>query len=136
MRAKANAYSDKSYVTLTQHRCIVCGIEYDTGEIMVDMRLRNTFEHHTLTGNGLCPEHKKLHEDGFVALVETDPTKSKPHGDRMNPEDAYRTGVLIHLRRTVARDIFNTDIPDDLPMMFIDPEVTELIKKMMPKEEE
>jgi hypothetical protein len=108
----------------------------NTGELLLDTRLRKTFEMHTLTGNGLCPEHKKLSDDGYVALVEADPKKSTFKGNgNMDPSGAYRTGVILHMRRTVARNIFNIEIPDNLPLMFIDPEATAKIKAMMPDEE-
>jgi len=125
--------SDKSYVTVEKNRCMVCGKDYDTGAILMDLRLRDKFDHSTLTGNGLCPEHEKLHKDGYIALVECDPEKSTPTGHTIKPENAYRTGVLIHMRRTVARELFNTDIPDSLPMMFIDPDAVAEIKARMPE---
>ena len=66
--------NDKSHVSLEQHVCLVCGKAFDTGTILLDKRLRASMEHHTKTGWGLCPEHQKLADDGFVALVEWYPT--------------------------------------------------------------
>ena len=133
---KTRAYSDKSWVTLEQHRCIVCGKNYDTGSLLLDKRLRDTFEHHTLTGTGLCPEHEKLHKEGYVALVEIDPLKSHAGGRTiLKPDEVWRNGVLMHMKRTVARDVFNAEVPDTQPMMFIDAEVTAKLKSMMPEEE-
>lgn len=40
----------KSYVTLEQKICVVCGRSYDTGSLLLDKRLRERFEHHTITG--------------------------------------------------------------------------------------
>ena len=31
---------DKSHVSMEQHRCIVCGQDYDTGAILLDKRMR------------------------------------------------------------------------------------------------
>ncbi len=71
-------------------------------------------ERHTATGWGLCPEHQKLADDGFVALVECDPHRSGSQaGGRMKPEQAYRTGRLAHLRRTVFAQVFNVPIADE-----------------------
>ncbi|WP_296781558.1 ATPase [Variovorax sp.] len=93
--------SDKSHVSIEQHICLVCGAAFETGSILLDRRLRASMEHHTKTGWGLCPEHQKLADDGFVALVECDPQRSGSQADgRMKPEQAYRTGRLAHLRRT------------------------------------
>jgi hypothetical protein len=68
--------NNKSYVSLEQQRCLVCGTSFDTGNLLLDRRLRASMAHHTTTGWGLCPEHQKLFEDGFVALVECDPQRS------------------------------------------------------------
>lgn len=97
--------TDKSYVTLEQQCCIVCGKTFDTGSILMDRRLRNTFEHHTVTGWGMCPEHQKLKDDGFTALVEIDEKKTT---DMNNP---YRTGCLAHVRNEVWENIFDTPLP-------------------------
>ena len=68
--------NDKSHVSLEQHVCLVCGTAFDTGAILLDKRLRASMERHTATGWGLCPEHQKLADDGFVALIECDPQRS------------------------------------------------------------
>ncbi len=79
--------SDKSYVSLEQHVCLVCGAAFDTGNLLLDRRLRASMEHHTKTGWGLCTEHQKLADDGFVALVECDPQRSGSQaGGLMKPE--------------------------------------------------
>lgn len=93
--------NDKSHVSLEQHVCLVCGKAFDTGTILLDKRLRASMEHHTKTGWGLCPEHQKLADDGFVALVECDPQRSGSPGGRLKPEQAYRTGRLAHLKHHV-----------------------------------
>lgn len=68
--------SDKSHVSLEQHVCLVCDTAFDTGAILLEKRLRQSMERYTATGWGLCPEHQKLSDDGFVALVECDPQRS------------------------------------------------------------
>ena len=94
--------NDQSQVSLEQHACLVCGTAFDTGAILLDKRLRASMERHTATGWGLCSEHQKLSDDGFVALVECDPQRSGSQaGDRMKPEQAYCTGRMAHLRRAV-----------------------------------
>ena len=79
---------------------------------------------------------EKQRKGGYIALVEADPEKSTVSGEVMKPEDAYRTGTILHMKREVARKVFNTDIPDTLPMVFIDPEAVAKIKAMMPTGEE
>ena len=89
----------KSHVSMEQHVCPVCGKTHDTGAILLDRRLRQTFDRFTVTDYELCPEHAKLHADGFVALVECSngPTSLR---------DARRTGNIAHVRRRgVAADL-------------------------------
>ena len=88
-------------------------------------------ERHTATGWGLCPEHQKLSDDGFVALVECDPQRSGSQaGGRMKPEQAYRTGRLAHLRRTVFAQVFNVPIEDRQACVFVEPGVIDQLQSM------
>ncbi|MCB1901010.1 MAG: ATPase [Rhodocyclaceae bacterium] len=123
---------DKSHVSLEQHVCLVCGTRFDTGAILLDRRLRASMERHTATGWGLCPEHQKLSDDGFVALVECDPQRSgSPAGDgRVKPEQAYRTGRLAHLKREAFAQVFNVPIAADQPCVFVEPGVIEQLQTM------
>jgi hypothetical protein len=105
--------SEKSFVSIEQHVCMVCGAAFDTGSILLNKRLRANMEQRTKTGWGLCPEHQKLFDDGFVALVECDPQRSgSPSSSHIKPEQAYRTGRLAHLRRTLFVQMFNVPIED------------------------
>jgi hypothetical protein len=125
--------NDKSHVSLEQHICLVCGASFDTGAILLDKRLRASMKRHTTTGWGLCPEHQKLSDDGFVALVECDPQRSgSPAGSgRMKPEQAYRTGRLAHLKREVFAKVFNVPIAAGQPCVFVEPGVIEQLQTMV-----
>ena len=125
--------NEKSHVSLEQHACLVCGIAYDTGSILLDKRLRASLERHTTTGWGLCVEHQRLFSDGFVALVECDPQRSgKPPGaDRLKPEQAYRTGRLAHLKRDVFATVFNVPVSADQACVFVEPGVIEQLQAMV-----
>ncbi|XOV83535.1 MAG: ATPase [bacterium] len=125
--------NDKSHVSLERHVCLVCGVAYDTGNLLLDKRLRASMERHTTTGWGLCPEHQKLSDDGFVALVECDPQRSgSPSGAaRMKPEQAYRTGRLAHLKRNVFAKVFNVPIEANQPCVFVEPGVIEQLESMV-----
>jgi len=123
---------DKSHVSLEQHVCLVCGTAFDTGAILLDKRLRASMERHTATGWGLCPEHQKLSDDGFVALVECDPQRSgsPAGGGRVKPEQAYRTGRLAPLKREVFAQVFDVPIAADQPCVFVEPGVIEQLQTM------
>ncbi|EMB4104958.1 ATPase [Pseudomonas aeruginosa] len=124
--------NDKSHVSLEQHVCLVCGTRFDTGAILLDRRLRASMERHTATGWGLCPEHQKLSDDGFVALVECDPQRSgsPAGGGRVKPEQAYRTGRLAHLKREAFAQVFDVPIAADQPCVFVEPGVIEQLQTL------
>jgi hypothetical protein len=123
--------SDKSYVSMERKKCIIDGNDYDTNSILLDRRLKDSMERYTTTGWGLCPQCESKTEE-YLALVEIDPDKSGTKaGQHIQPEEAYRTGNIIHIRRTVAKDIFNIPV-SSLPVVFIDSEVSAKIKSMMP----
>jgi len=129
--------SEKSHVSMEQHVCLVCGRPFDTGAILLDRRLRPSMARHTVTGWDLCAEHRRLHEAGFVALVECDPTKSgnPGAGERISPSEAYRTGKLAHLKREIFVKMFNVAADPDTPCVFVDPEVMAMLEGMQPQTE-
>ena len=125
--------SEKSHVSMERCVCFVCGTEYDTGAILLDRRLRASLERYTITGWGLCPEHQRLYDDGFVGLVECDPAKSghPSSADRLKPEQAYRTGRVIHLKRDAFARAFNVPIDAKLLFVFVEPGVIEKLQAMI-----
>ena len=125
--------NDKLHVSLEQHVCLVCGKAFDTGTILLDKLLRASMERPTKTGWGLCPEHQKLSDDGFVALVECDPQRSgSPAGSaRVKPDQAYRTGRLAHVRRTVFAQVFNVSIDDKQTCVFVELGVIDQLQSMV-----
>jgi hypothetical protein len=114
--------SDKSHVSMECRVCLVCANPYETGAILLDRRLRASLEHQTTIGWGLCPEHRELHEDGFIALIECDPEKSgNPAADAMvKPENAYRTGTVAYMKRDVFTQVFNLAAAPDLPAVYVE----------------
>ncbi len=123
--------NDKSHVSMEQHVCLVCGVAFDTGAILLDKRLRASMERHTATGWGLCAEHQKLADDGFVALVECDPQRSGSSGGRLKPEQAYRTGRLAHIKRHVFTQVFNVPIEANQSCVFVEPGVIDRLQAMV-----
>ncbi|MCO7486991.1 ATPase [Stenotrophomonas maltophilia] len=125
--------NEKSHVSLEQHVCLVCGTAFDTGAVLLDRLLRASMGRRTATGWGLCPEHQKLSDDGFVALIECDPRRSgSPTSSRIKPEQAYRTGRLAHVRRTVFTQVFNVPISGKQACVFVEPGVIEHLQAMTP----
>lgn len=121
----------KSHVSLEQHVCLVCGTAFDTGAILLDKRLRASMEHHTTTGWSLCPEHQRLFDDGFVALIECDPERSGSAADGLlKPAQAFRTGRLAHLRRSVFAQVFNVSIEATQACVFVELGVIDRLQSM------
>lgn len=125
--------NDKSHVSFEQHVCLVCGVTFDTGNLLLDRRLRASMQRHTTTGWGLCPEHRKLYDDGYVALVECDPQRSgaPADGGRVKLEQVYRTGRMAHLRREAFGQVFNVPIAANQPCVFVGPGVIEKLQALV-----
>jgi hypothetical protein len=49
----------------------------------------------------------------------------------MKPEQAYRTGRLAHLRRTVFAQMFNIPIEDKQVCVFVEPGVIDQLQSMV-----
>jgi hypothetical protein len=124
---------DKSFVSLEQRLCVVCGATFDTGNVLLDRRLRARMPHHTTTGWGLCPEHRRLDSEGFVALVECDPRRSgaRSVAGRLQPDQAFRTGRLVHIRRDAFARVFDVPIAADQTVVFVEPGVIERLQSML-----
>ena len=125
---------DKSYVTMEQNVCPVCGKAFGTGAILIDKRMKDRFERNTVTGHSLCPEHQAQADEGFVFLIAADPSQSKTSldGSKMKLADAYRTGEVCAIKRETTALIFNCKI--DL-INFCEPGVIEAIKEMQERSE-
>lgn len=124
--------NEKSHVSLEQRICLVCGAAFDTGSLLLDKRLRASMERHTTTGWGLCAEHQRLFDEGYVALVECDPQRSgsPAAGDKLKPDQACRTGRLAHLRREVFFRLFNLSVRDGQACMFVEPAVIDWLQTL------
>ena len=114
--------SNKSYVSIEKNQCPICGTLHDVG-ILLDRRLRDSMEQYTVTGYDLCPEHKELHEKGFIALVV--PAVPPAENVKTLKIETARSGKYLHIKREVLKNIL-VDVPAEhieLPMLFIDEDV-------------
>ena len=117
--------SEKSHVSLEQRLCIVCGHPYASG-VLLHRRLQPVLESKTVTGWGICEEHKKLRDEGFVALVEIN--NPEDSGSTLSQEAASRTGQIMHMKREIFEEIFDRRV-DERGVAFVEPQVVEMIKK-------
>ena len=119
----------KSYVSMETKQCLVCAKEFNVG-ILLDRRLSDSLEPKTLTGYGLCDEHNELFEDGYIALIGIDESKStvETNGNIL-PENAYRTGSVAHVKYSVLKGFFNITISKSLPVIFVEDAVIDKLKE-------
>ena len=63
----------KSYVSIENFICPVCGKQHDDGAgILMDMRLKDSFETTTIVGYKFCEEHKLMIAEGkSIFLMES-----------------------------------------------------------------
>lgn len=117
---------DKSYVTLEQHVCAVCGETFDTGALLLDKHLRPKFDMHTVTDFGLCKEHTRLKAEGYIFLVGIDPNKStQPY----TPRSVWRLGRDAAVKREAWGKMFNVPCPDS-PLCYVGADVLAKLERI------
>ena len=116
--------NEKSHVGMGFSVCPVCGTKhYEV--VLLDKRLEDSLNRENFMGWALCPEHDAMKGE-YIALVEC---SNAGTGAKLKQEDAIRTGQIAHVRRTAAKQIFNTDLPDDMPLVFVEVGVIEALRK-------
>ena len=108
----------KSHVSMEQHECVACGTRYDTGAILLDRHLKASMEGKTVTGLGLCPEHQKRVDEGYVLLVEAEQMHGKTR----------RLGRIAALRAERWGDFFNVPAPPK-GVCFVQSEVLDMLSE-------
>lgn len=128
---------EKSYVSMGQKICEVCGRQYSDGTILLDRRLRNSMNRETVTGFGMCDEHRKLKEDGFVALIGIDESASviDTANNMVKQENAERTGSIAHLRKPAFEQVFNAPAPEGM-VAFVPQGVIDMLYQMQQQHQE
>ena len=116
-----------SHVAMAEHICPICLTKhtYNT-EILLHKQLKDIPEDRRVTGYGLCEEHQRLADEGYIALVEATAPKE---GNTLKQEEALRTGRIAHLKRDVFSEVFDQEAPD-LDMVFVDVGVLDMLDKM------
>lgn len=118
--------TNKSHVGMGFSVCPICMKEHDE-VVLLDTRLRESLTDHMFMGWDLCPEHKEMEQE-YIAFVECEGggdtiTKIKLH-------EAKRTGRIAHVRREVANNMLRANLPANLPFVFVDKGVIDLLEKM------
>lgn len=125
---------EKSHVGMEARCCIVCGHQYETGNILLNTKLKATLERVQLTGWGPpCPDcDEKLGHGTRIALVEV---KARPGWARteMKPDEGNRTGKIAYIDRALFRAIFNADDTREgkpLAMVWVDEGTVERLEEI------
>ena len=115
-----------NHVGLEAHICVVCGEQYDTGAILLatkykkdrdgDLAPVKPIEQHHVTGTGVCPEHQKQIDEGFVLFVEMqDEPANGTHYTNEEFLEARRTGLMVGIKRDVLPNILQNVDFDNIP---------------------
>lgn len=115
-------FEQKSHVGMGHSLCPICCKEHDE-VVLVDTRLRQTLTKDMITGWAMCPEHKRLKDEGYVALVEVSNTNAP------TLENAVRTGNLAHVRAEAWPHLFNVPVPER-GMCFVEPGAIQKLQKV------
>lgn len=115
----------KDFVGMTFQVCPICGTEHSEA-VAIHKRMAKVLKPRNFEGFVLCDEHKEMQVE-YIALVEASNTGV---GKNLKPQEAIRTGVIAHLRRTAAAQIFNVPFPADLPFVYVEVGVIDKIKGM------
>ena len=115
--------TEKSYVGMGHSVCPICGAKHSE-VVLLNMRLKSTFTNESVPIElKLCPEHQKMKEDGYIALIEV---TNKP----TSFQDADRTGQIAHVRASAWDSIFfDAPIPPG-GVCFVEVGVIEKLKKL------
>lgn len=79
-----------------------------------------------------CEEHQKQFDDGYVFVVGA---KESDDRDRLQLEEADRTGEIVSIRRHVAEGLFGTLVPES-GILFAAPEVIAVLAGMAEPEKD
>lgn len=112
---------EKSFVTLEQNVCPICTKVFETGNLLMDTRIKNgklmeTFDKCTITGYSICEECQKMIDEGRVALVEIN-EPSDPNNLTLDNVD--RTGKIGWIKREAVRQ-YLPEFPEDKLMCYIE----------------
>lgn len=95
----------KSHVGMGIHVCPVCCLHHDEVVLVqTRMGLPPKLTSNMFAGWAMCPEHQKLLDEGYTAMIEVT-------GQPIGLADADRTGRIAHVRNEAWPRIFNTEPP-------------------------
>jgi hypothetical protein len=119
----------KSHVGMGYSVCPICYKKHDE-VVLLDRRLRDSLERDNFMGFDICPEHKAMLPE-FIGLVEIANNTSQ----NVLPKDAKPTGNSAMMKRSVFRQVFNSQVDDETPFVYAGPGLLDQLQAMTQKEE-
>ncbi len=118
--------NEKSHVGMGFSVCPICGAKHDE-VVLLDQRLRQSLTQHEFMGWALCPEHEAMRAE-YLALVEVEGQPTGTGHEQL--AKAKRTGEICHVKREAVPHIFNVEVPEDLPLIFVEQGTIAKLKEM------
>jgi hypothetical protein len=126
---------DENFVAMATHKCPICGKDHQHNtEILMHKQGRAIPKDLPASDWSLCKKDELLFKSNYIALIETE-NNPEDESQRLQMEDAIRTGRLAHLKRHAFEQVFNTEIGPDCSFVFIDAEAMDKLIAMGPKDE-
>lgn len=90
------------FVGMQVMTCQICGREHSHGaSILLNRRFKPIKDEELQGGYHLCEDDEKMFNQGYIALIEVDPSKSKTEEGVF-----WRTGQIVHVRKELAASLF------------------------------
>jgi len=118
------------YVKMGKYLCVATGKTFESGEILLDKRLKDIPEDKTVTGWGISPEIQEKIDNGFIVCVSIDLDKSgAKEGKHLQPDSVYRTGQIAYIRELAFFGITGRE-PEN-KIIFVDDGFIEMMQKII-----
>lgn len=118
--------------SIEQAQCPVCGKIFDTGNILMFGYNRGKEAPRTLLNKiELCNKDQELYEEGYIALVAVDESKSdKLENGNLKPQSAWRTGKLAHMKKELFNDFFkDMNLKGDEKLIYVDDKLIDALNE-------
>lgn len=120
-----NPFGESSLVPTAlpvQLQCVICGNLYHADSKVLKKHLKDlepaAARNSAVSGQGICPEHQALLDQGMVALLEADLQRKE------------RLGRISFIWQDTYKQVFNKDIPNT-GMAFIDTQTMDQVEALM-----
>ena len=116
---------NRSYVTMEQHICEICGNIFETNNLLMDMHFQDTFDRYTVSDYGICNQCQSKIDEDYISLVEID---NEEYSESVKNKNANRTGRMLWLRENAAENLLNIKL--ETHIAFIDKEVYDYLETL------